>query len=123
MGVGTPPTYAGTLSVAYDVNPSTSEFIITVGATGLTGSTTSFTSTGDLTAWAGDDLLVSFFLRSDTASITDPIPLTVGPWTGTSAQASFSNLTVSDNAIEVPEPTSLALLGLGTLAWVRPRRR
>ena len=120
---GTAPTYAGTLSVAYDVDPLTNEFTITVGATGTTGSTTSFTSTGDLTAWVGDDLLVSFFLRSDSFVATGGLfPVTVPPWTGTSAQASFSNLAVSGNAIQVPEPTSLGLLALSSLAVMRRRR-
>lgn len=120
---GTAPTYAGTLSVAYDVDPLTNEFTITVGATGLNTSSTTITSTGDLTAWAGDDLLVSFFLRSDSFVATGgPFPVTVPPWTGTSAQASFSNLTVTGSATQVPEPTSLALLALTGLAVMRRRR-
>lgn len=120
---GTAPTYAGTLSIDYDVDPLTNEFTITVGAAGINNSTTSFTSTGDLTAWAGDDLLVSFFLRSDTALTNiGPFPLTIPAWTGTSAQASFSNLTITGSATQVPEPSSLALLALSSLGIMRRRR-
>lgn len=109
-------TYSGTLNVAYDA--ATGD--ITVGAVGDgSSSTTTFTKAADLTDWAGDDLLVSFFLRSD--AVTSPLP--IGPWTGQSAEADFLNFTVSQGtATQVPEPTSLALLALGGLAMVRRRR-
>ena len=93
---------------------------ISVGASGDgSSSSTFFSRASDLTSWAGDDLLVSFFLRSD--SISSPIP--VGPWSGESAEADFLNFTVvQGSASVVPEPSSIALLGVGGLAMIRRRR-
>ncbi|MEO0474643.1 MAG: PEP-CTERM sorting domain-containing protein [Planctomycetota bacterium] len=103
-------TYAGSLSVAY--NATTGD--ITVGAAAASGSSTPLAATGtatftaaELPDWAGDGLVASFFLRSDDPSI-------FANWTGETAEADFFNFTVvQGSATQVPEPASLALLGLG----------
>lgn len=112
-------TYAGSMTVSYDA--STGD--IAVGAGGVSGTSTpdpaqtsaTFLAASDLPGWAGDDLLVTFFLRSDDPSIFDS-------WTGQAAEADFFDFTaVQGSPVQVPEPASLALLGLGTLVLTRRR--
>lgn len=113
-------TYAGSLTVAYDA--TTGDITVgaapqSVNATPLppTGTAT-FTGSTDLADWAGDDLIVSFFLRSDAPSIFTN-------WTGDSAEADFFDFTVVQGSPTlVPEPASLAMLGFG-LVCLRSRRR
>ena len=65
--------------------------------------------------WDGEDLLASFFMRSDNPS---PAPL----WTGTSASAVFSNFRILEgSAIAIPEPTTAALVLIGCLGIVLRR--
>lgn len=112
--------YAGSLTVSYDAISGD----VTVGAAQGLGSpdplapaqSFTFDGTTDLGAWAGDDLLVSFFLRSDDPSI-------YSNWTGTAAQAEFFDFTIVEGTpIQVPEPSSLALLGIAGLGIIRRRR-
>jgi hypothetical protein len=113
--------YFGSLSVSYDALSGD----VTVGAAQFLGApdplaptqTVTFSGLTDLSAWNGTDgLVVSFFLRSDDPPLYDN-------WTGQAANATFFDFTVIDGAaIQVPEPTSLALLGLGGLAMMRRRR-
>jgi hypothetical protein len=111
--------YFGSLTVSYDAASGD----VTVGAAKFLGApdplapteTFTFDGTTDLGAWAGDELLVSFFLRSDN-------PLIYNNWTGDLAEASFFDFTIVEGrVIQIPEPTSLALLGLGGLAMIRRR--
>lgn len=57
--------------------------------------------------WDGEDLLASFFMRSDNPS---GAPL----WTGTSTSAVFSNFRVFEGTA-IPEPTTAALVLMGFL--------
>lgn len=111
--------YGGSMHVAYDHTTGN----ITVGAGSISGTefpdppqTSATFLASDLNAWSGDDLVVTVFLRSD-----DPVPFS--SWSGNSAEADFFDLTVSQgSAIQIPEPSSLALLALGGIAIVRRRR-
>ncbi|MBX2850198.1 MAG: PEP-CTERM sorting domain-containing protein [Phycisphaeraceae bacterium] len=111
--------YSGSLTVSYDASSGD----VTVGAAPLLGipdplaptQSVTFSGASDLVAWNGDDLVVSFFLRSDDPSI-------YSNWSGETANADFFDFTVVEGAaIQVPEPTSLALIALGGLAMMRRR--
>ncbi|MEM9345178.1 MAG: PEP-CTERM sorting domain-containing protein [Planctomycetota bacterium] len=121
LSVAPAASYSGSLTVSYDADTGN----VTVGAAeGLgvsdplapTNSTTFIAS--EFANWNGDDkLLVSFFLRSDALGLPP-----IGSWTGGAANADFFDFTVIEGTpIEVPEPTSLALLGLG-LSLIARRR-
>lgn len=77
--------------------------------------------------WTGADLLASLFIRSDNVNV--PIFGTQSTvWTDGNASVSFSNFRVTNgqayrlNPQPIPEPTSLALLGLGGLLMAKHRR-
>jgi hypothetical protein len=95
---------SGSLFVAYTAATGT----VDVGIAPTTGAT-SATITGSLPSiqngWNEQDLLLSFFLRSDGGL--------GGPWSAGEATAVFSNLRVLDGeAIAVPEPSGLTLLAM-----------
>ena len=65
--------------------------------------------------WDGEDLLASFFMRSDNPS---GAPL----WTGTSAAAVFSSFRILEgSATAIPGPTTAALVLIGCLGIVLRR--
>ncbi len=104
---------SGSLFVSYDATSGD----ITVGASQTPGAanataTTTFNAIQD--EWAGGDLLVAFFLRSESPT---------GWLGGGTGEAVFSNLRISEGAAtEVPEPASLVLMGIGGLAMLSRKR-
>ncbi|MDC0936515.1 PEP-CTERM sorting domain-containing protein [Pirellulales bacterium] len=113
-------TYAGASSgrlfVAYEAASGTVTWGVntTPGAAAPTDTGT-FANVQD--GWTDSNLLVSFFLRSDTV-LTFP-PLQAGELTSV-----FSNFEVLDGTpIGVPEPTAAALLSLGVVFLGGRRRR
>ncbi|MGJ8640409.1 MAG: PEP-CTERM sorting domain-containing protein [Opitutaceae bacterium] len=112
----------GTLFLSYDhVNGD-----ITVGAANAAGAasaTDSHVFTDIASSWDGEDLLASFFMRSDDPVVSG---ITFPEWNGTSASAVFSNLRVleGDATSAVPEPSAYALmLGLASGMLILKRRR
>jgi hypothetical protein len=105
----------GTFFVSYDHVSGN----VTVGAANTQNAATptgSHTFAGIANDWDGENLLASFFMRSDNPS---PAP----NWTGTSAFALFSNFRVlSGAATTIPEPTTAALVLLGGLGILLRRR-
>jgi len=120
---------AGTLQGRFFVEYFAAAGDVTVGVSPTPGAA-SPTETRVLAAiqnqWDDEPLLVSFFLRSQTASLTSPVPVTVPAMTSGTAGVTFRNFTVLSGSpiAAVPEPTTtgLAVLGaLGALA-VPPKR-
>lgn len=110
-------TSSGRFFVAYD-EPSGD---ITYGVNPIPGSLTPSSGavfSGLQNNWPGEDLLVSFFLRSDTFLIA-------GPLSSGSVDAVFSNFTVlSGTAVAaVPEPGTIFLVLTGMGALLIRRRR
>lgn len=92
---------------------------VTVGANDSPGATTGFATTTFLAIqnqWAQEDLLLSFFIRSDDTLGT--------AWQGGGrARATFSNFRVLEGeAITIPEPTSALLLVTAGAGLLRRRR-
>ena len=104
----------GTFFVSYD-EPTGN---VTVGAANTQNAavpTGTSTFAGIANSWDGEDLLASFFMRSDNPS---PAPL----WTGISAAAVFSNFRILEgSATAIPGPTTAALVLIGCLGIVLRR--
>ncbi|MGR8921762.1 MAG: hypothetical protein ACU85V_19285 [Gammaproteobacteria bacterium] len=117
--IGLAGSASGRMFVAYDA-PSGD---ITLGASPVQGAAAPLadaTYAGAVLSdlWQGDDLLVSFFLRSDTLP-----PIFNTPLSGGSIEAVFSNFEVlTGAAAAVPLPQTAWLLGLPLAALARPRR-
>ena len=112
LGLG---SLSGSLFVSYDAGSGD----IAVGESTTAGALTpdaSHTYSGIEHLWDGDGLLASFFLRSDSSLGT--------PWQSGDETATFSNFRVlSGSATAVPEPASIAILGVGMPLIARRRRR
>lgn len=110
--LGLAPSNSGRFFIAFDA--STGD--ITYGVSTTPGAATpdaagTFTGASVHNNWNGDDLLVSFFLRSDAAPPILPTPLSAG-----TVDAVFSNLEVLSGTARavIPEP-STGLLAAGLL--------
>ncbi|WP_230627447.1 PEP-CTERM sorting domain-containing protein [Roseiconus lacunae] len=116
MLLGTPSELSGTLFVSFHAPNGD----ITVGAATTKGATmaddsTTFSSLQQ--QWNGDNLMVSFFMRSDQQSILQS-------WQGGQSEAAFSNFRVlSGAAVAIPEPSALILLSSLTGGFLLRRRR
>ncbi|MCR9291493.1 MAG: PEP-CTERM sorting domain-containing protein [bacterium] len=114
----TAATTQGTLFVSYQASSGN----VQVGASGITNANAPQTS-GVFAAiqnqWQGEDLLASFFLRSESQN---GLPAWQG---GGTADAVFSNFRIlSGNAIAVPEPSGMLAVGLAmVMAFTRRPRR
>jgi hypothetical protein len=116
-----PPSTNGRFFVRYD---SVTGDVI-AGVNPLPGSISpseTHTFSGIQNSWNDEDLLVSLFLRSDSASLLDPLK-------SGSLSTTFSNLEVlAGRPNVIPEPDSIALLflggvGLGLILWRSQRNR
>ncbi len=107
LSLGAAPTLSGSLFIAYDATSGD----VTVGAAtnpGVAMPTFSSTFSGIQNQWNGDDLMASFFIRSDGAG-----------WNGGTAEAVLSNFRVLEGSVTaVPEPSVLAGLSMGGLLIV-----
>ena len=111
-----PSSASGTLFVAYQASSGD----VTVGAaTALDAAapTVSHTYVGIQNQWSGDDLLTSFFIRSDERA-----PLNA--WSGGNADAVFSNFRVlNGNPIAIPEPSAAVASLMLTPLFISRRTR
>jgi len=111
--------FAGLFTVSYEALTGDVTVAITPSTPPVYNYTYKFFGATDLPNWTDDDLLVSFFLRSDINTLPP-----ISPWSGESAEADFFDFTVVEGTpITVPEPTSLAIFSLGLLGISRRRRR
>jgi len=109
LGGGSP---VGSMFVSYDA--PTGDVTVGYGNSTQISSIASYTFNGVQNGWTDDNLLVSFFLRSDS---------TLGnAWSGGgTATATFSNFRIIDGPI--PEPSSGVLLGMGAMSFLVRRQR
>ena len=108
-------TYTPTAS-AWDLITTDATFVL--GATPGTGTANSTVSTLSLGAPATSDLvgaISAFGLFSDT-------PGTTASTTASTGNRRFDTFTVSNSLVAAPEPTSLGLLGVGSLLMLRRRK-
>lgn len=115
---GLAATLTGSLFVGYDA--ASGDLILGASQTAGDASPTATTTFAALqNQWNGDDLLASFFIRSDAIPIFAP-----NGWTGGDATALFSNFRVlQGSAKAIPEPGSTALISLLALVLLRRRGR
>lgn len=113
-GTNSASTYTGTQTVLWLINDSGS----TQSYTAPDGSTDSLAN-DTFDVWVGTNRAFN-----DAAATTGTVPLTDFKWVITAGAATtftFDNISVSDTL--VPEPASLATLGLGTFGLLLRRRR
>lgn len=113
--VGGTAGLVGTFFVSY--NHITGDVVVGAADTANAASPTgTHTFLGIANSWDDEDLLASFFMRSDNPS-SAPV------WTGNSASAVFSNFRVLEGAaITIPEPTTATLLLMGGVGLMLRRR-
>jgi hypothetical protein len=105
----------GSLFATYDA--ATGNVILGAGATGATNPAGTTTFGGIQNQWDDEQLLVSFFLRSDNS-------LGNSAWQSGTAQATFSNFRVrSGTPLAIPEPATAATAAPVFLALLQRRRR
>jgi hypothetical protein len=106
---------AGTFFVSYD-QPTGNVVVGAANTPNAATPTGSSTFTGLANGWDGQDLLASFYMRSDN-------PNGLPAWNGTSATALFSNFRVlGGTPIAVPEPGTAALVVISGIGlWLRRR--
>lgn len=120
--LGVAPVTSGRFFIEFDASSGD----ITFGVSATPGAATpdtfgTFAGAAVQNNWNGDDLLASFFLRSDTAPPILPTPLSAG-----TVDAVFSNLEVLSGTARavIPEPsTGLLAAGLACLGAGLSRRR
>jgi hypothetical protein len=114
---GLTATLTGSLFIGYEA--ASGDFIL--GASQTAGdaapsATTTFENLQNM--WNGDDLLASFFIRSEAIPFLAP-----NGWTGGDGTAVFSNFRVLEGAPQaIPEPSSTALISLLAITLLRRRR-
>jgi hypothetical protein len=106
---------AGTFFVSYD-QPTGNVVVGAANTPNALTPTGTHTFAGLANGWDGQDLLASFYMRSDN-------PGTFPTWNGNSATALFSNFRVlGGTPIAVPEPGTAALVVIGGIGlWLRRR--
>ena len=111
----TPSTLSGSMFVSYEA--SSGDIILGASTTpGAAGPTVTGTYSGIQNQWNDEDLLASFFIRSD------------GPpgsqWLGGDANAVFSNFRVlSGSPVAIPEPSTFGILSVVCIFATTRRRR
>ncbi len=116
--LGLTATTSGRFFVRYE--SGTGDVIFGVNATpGSVIPSHTGTFSGLQNSWNGDDLLISFFLRSDSTST----PFFIPPLSAGTVDAVFSNFEVLQGTpLAVPEPASAAIALFAALLY-SPRRR
>ena len=118
--LGLPATNSGSFFVSYDQATGDVGFGVSSTKMAAAPDASGSFSGVDLDTWQGDDLLVSFFMRSQDI----PIPVTPG-WQGGTATGVFTNFRVlSGSPVSVPEPSGGAILAsIAGISVLRRKKR